>query len=170
MEVKFLIWFKSDKSPDLSFLDPDDAIAKHKLIGKLKDKKYRCMVKDKVLFNQMMESLNDYIQPAKLKMLWHKYNTTVNKGLNYSVAMFAPKNFNFSGSMSLSTRVSLAVGIHLEGHANYWKQVLSLMDILIYESLFTYLQTKYKGHTIGRNARHNKNKKLKRLEKTSLRY
>ena len=57
-----------------------------------------------------MEPLNDHIQPTKLNMLWYEYNTAVNKGLNYSVTTFTPKNFNFSGSISLSTGVSLAGG------------------------------------------------------------
>ena len=49
------------------------------------------MTNDEALFNQMIESLMDHITPAKFRMLWHDYDTAVNKGLNYSLAIFAPK-------------------------------------------------------------------------------
>ena len=122
------------------------------------------MTNDEALFNQMIESLMDHITPAKFRMLWHDYDTAVNKGLNYSLAIFAPKK-NFSGSMSLTTRVALAVGVHLEGHDEYWKKILALVGIPIFESLFEYIRTKDKNAASGRAKRHNPKKKIKRSEK-----
>ena len=155
----------STVGPDLSFLQPEDAARKKELIIKQKDKFYRSMTNDEELFNQMMESLTDHITPSKLRMLWHDYDTSVNEGMNYSVATFAPKNFNFSGSMSLNTRVSLAVGVHLAGHAEFWKLVLSSLDVPLYRSLYDYLAKKDKSRVYNHVVRHNNKKKLKRSEK-----
>ena len=113
----------------------------------------------------MMESLLDHITPVTSRMLWYDYNVALNEGLNYSVATFAPKNFNFSGSMPLSTRVSLAVGVHLVGYTKFWNQFLVSIEIPIYYSLVQYLKTKDKCAATGCTERHNIMKKLDRSKK-----
>ena len=67
--------------------------------------------------------------------------------------------------MSLNTRISLAVGVHLAGHAEFWKLVLSSLGVPLYCSLYDYLAKIDKSRDTNRVVRHNKNKKLKRSEK-----
>ena len=74
------------------------------------------MVEHEPLFHQMMTCLLCFITYAKMKMLDHDHDTSLNEALNNSVMSFAPKNKCFSGTKSLEARVCIAMGINIVGH------------------------------------------------------
>ena len=73
-------------------------------------------------------------------MLWHKYDTALNESLNNSIVAFAPKTANFSGSMSLSSRVSFAIGVHSRGRERFITEILSSMGVQISPAFASYLR------------------------------
>ena len=54
--------------------------------------KYRCMIKDEILFTQIIGAVQHYLTPDSLKQIWHGYNTNINENMNHVVASFAPKH------------------------------------------------------------------------------
>ena len=88
---------------------------------------YRCMEKDKKLFNQLESALGKYFSKDYIKELMHNHNTQTNEGLNTSMCMSAPKFKNFSKSAELPTRVALVVGCHNLGKRGFIERVIDKM-------------------------------------------
>ena len=51
--------------------------------------------------------------------------------MNNSVAFYAPKGQNFSGTMSLKKRVFIAAGVQLVRHQYFWTSVSSSLGVTL---------------------------------------
>ena len=159
-------YFKDSTAVELDFLSPDDAKVKKEHIESSKKKTYRCKIVDEQLYHQMLTSLAEFITPNELWMLWHKYDTSLNESLNNSIAAFAPKTANLSGSMSLSTRVCMAIGIHSKGRERFVSHILTILGVTISPAFATYLRTEDKAtrqKTVYNNIPKNKAKRSIKL-------
>ena len=97
------------------------------------------MVKDKLLYDEMLNRYEKYITHDYLKQCRHEFDTQMNEGMNNSVSHYAPKGMNFSGTTSLQTRVYVAAGVQLVGHHCFWTSALSLLDVNMTTQLETAL-------------------------------
>ena len=97
--------------------------------------KYRCMVKDEKLLDQILTALDPYLTSDALKQIWHAYNTNINENMNMVIATYAPKHLHLSGTISLKTRVSIAAGCQIQGHEKFWSDVISRFRIPMNEFL-----------------------------------
>ena len=84
---------------------------------------YRCRQRDKQLYDDMMEAYAPYITTEAMKQLNHNWHTQKNEAMNTSVSTFAPKSKTYSMTNSLLTRVSIAAGISIAGHEQFWINV-----------------------------------------------
>ena len=133
-------YYKNGSAVELDFLSPKDIKVKLEKINLNKCKRYRCKMKDEQLYHQMLTCIADFITPKELRMLWHKYDTALNESLNYSIAVFAPKTAIFSGTVSLSSRVSFAIGVHSRGREQFITEILSSMGVQISPAFASYLR------------------------------
>jgi hypothetical protein len=92
-------------------------------------KYYRCKERDKKEYELLKSIVDKYITMDKLKEVAHGYSTQMNESLNNTVSWFAQKNKTLSGSVSLTLRINLAVGITLVGYEAYISELLSRMGI-----------------------------------------
>ena len=83
---------------DLAALKEKEANLRSKQEGKY----FRCKLTTPKLYGQINTALAPYLTIAKLIMLCHMWSTQLNEAMNNSVAAFAPKTKNFSGTLSLS--------------------------------------------------------------------
>ena len=67
-----------------------------------------------------MVTVAPYIVTDNLDILMHKWFTQLNEAMNNSVAAYAPKIKNFSGTLSLKTRVGIAAGGLALGYYSFW--------------------------------------------------
>ena len=90
---------------------------------------YRDMEKDKAVFQQLKQAFLPYTTRKSLEQVLHNFNTQLNESLNNKITYLAPKNRNYSKSMELPTRVSLAIGMHNLGEDNFTRRIMDVMDI-----------------------------------------
>ena len=64
-----------------------------------------------------------------------------NEAMNNSVAAYAPKTKNFSGTISLKTGVDIAAGVLSLGYFQFWKQVFQELHIEMDDEFATTLLT-----------------------------
>ena len=84
---------------------------------------YRCKVKDKKLYDEIMGVYSRFITPDMLMQLNHMWSTQKNEAMNTSVSSYAPKNKHYSGTDSLLTRVGIAGACQVIGYAAFWTKV-----------------------------------------------
>eukprot|EP00957_Ditylum_brightwellii_P153909 11714952-Ditylum_brightwellii.AAC.1 len=63
-----------------------------------------------------------------LQQSQHMYDTK-NEGMNTAVTRYAPKHKTYSISMSLTNRISIAIGLHNAGSFEFWKDVYEKLDM-----------------------------------------
>ena len=61
---------------------------------------YRRMIQDKMLYDAMTIKYAKYIAYSFTKQCRHEFDTQMNESMNNSVAFYAPKGHNFSGTTS----------------------------------------------------------------------
>jgi hypothetical protein len=74
---------------------------------------------DTVLYDALKEKLQQFITLDRLIEVSHGLDTQVNESFNQSASWFAPKNKVYCASMSLTNRLSMAVGINTLGVSEY---------------------------------------------------
>jgi hypothetical protein len=74
---------------------------------------------DAVLYDVLKEKLQRFITLDRLMEVLHGLDTQVNESFNQSAPWFAPKNKVYCASMSLTNRLSMAVGINTLGVSEY---------------------------------------------------
>lgn len=88
-------------------------------------KRFRCKDKDRELFLLLKKGFETYLTAdSMLKQIYHKYSTNKNESLNRSISSVAPKDRYFSGTMSLSDRISNVVITHSVGYLKGYQRVL----------------------------------------------
>jgi hypothetical protein len=92
-------------------------------------KYYRCKERDKEEYDLLKSILDKYISLEKLREVAHGFSTQMNESMNNTIAWMAQKNKTLSGSVALSVRIHLAVGITLVGYEVYIAELLNRMGI-----------------------------------------
>ena len=85
---------------------------------------YRSKIEDADLYERLKKKYEYYISKEMLEMCAHEYDTQVNEGMNTCIARYAPKTRTYSKSVSLQTRVMIAVCIFLVGYHYFWTKVM----------------------------------------------
>jgi hypothetical protein len=71
-------------------------------------------------------------------------DSQVNESLNNTVSWFAPKNKVYCGSLSLSNRIGLALGINALGHKQYFARLFKSFGISMSSNIAHFLEIKDK--------------------------
>ena len=110
------------------------------MISNKADGRYRDIVHDKDMYEQIYAAVEPFLTTVSLKQIWHSYSTNRNENMNHVVATYAPKHCQFSSSLSLATRVSLASSTQVIGHLPYWSMLLHRAGITMHPSVMSYLK------------------------------
>ena len=78
-------------------------------------KKYRCVKKNKEMYDLCNKKLEPYLKDDKLEQCCHGYNTQNNKGIHNAINFTAPNNIDYSCTNSLKGQISIPCGIQSEG-------------------------------------------------------
>jgi len=92
-------------------------------------KMYRCKEKNASLYEALNGIILRFITLDRLLEVGHGGDTNVNESLNNTISHFAPKNRTYSGTVSLQSRILMAIGIHLVGYDVYFEQLFLSMGI-----------------------------------------
>ena len=130
-------------------------------------KYFRSKVDHPILYGQITAAVAPYLAPDKLKMLQHSWSTQKNEAMNNSVAAYAPKVKNFSGTLSLKTRVGIAAGVLALGYFRFWNRVFDALHLDMDSVFATALKARDKKKTQKRVRQKSPTGKLKR-RKTEL--
>jgi len=103
---------------------------------------YRCKVKDKKLYDEIMGVYSRFITPDMLIQLNHMWSTQKNEAMNTSVSSYAPKNKHYSGTDSLLTRVGIAGACQVIGFAAFWTKVYQAYETDIDPNLLSILSSR----------------------------
>lgn len=116
---------------------------------------YRSKEDHEELYWQIMKEYSRFITRPMLLMLNHMWSTHKNEAMNTSVAASAPKIKHYSTTNILLTRVGIAGGCQVLGHATFWSMVCDGFDFKIDFNLFSILPQRdemstREGRTFGR--------------------
>jgi activator of 2-hydroxyglutaryl-CoA dehydratase len=107
---------------------------------------------DTVLYKVLYEKIERSITLERLLEVSHGLDTQVNESFNQSASWFAPKNKVYCSSMSLTNRLSMALGINSLGVSEYFQCLYVALGIVMTDDVRHYITVKDRTH-------------LKRLEK-----
>jgi hypothetical protein len=79
------------------------------------EKKYRCKELQPELYELTKSLAAKLLTDERLRESHHPYNSQTNEALNNMIAKFAPKNRDYSQTISLRARVAMAICIHSVG-------------------------------------------------------
>jgi hypothetical protein len=131
---------------------------------------------DAMLYDVLSNKLSRFITFDRIKEVAHGMDSQVNESLNNTVSWFAPKNKVYCGSLSLSNRIGLALGINALGHKDYFVRLFKLFGISMMSNISHFLQVKDKTRssrlfslkTRERKKDRNKVKYSKLVEETAI--
>ena len=127
--------------------------------------KYRSKTKDSELYNEIRKAYEKYQTPERLRESLHPYDTQSNEAMNQSVSKYAPKNKSYGASMSLATRVSVAIGVFNLGHYQYWLEVYHHLGLCMSQTLSDHLKKKDEAIAKKRENQKKLSVKIKRSQK-----
>jgi hypothetical protein len=87
--------------------------------------KYRCKKQNNKLYVQIHDVVSRFTNPAKLHECHHRYSSQKNESMNKVISRYVPKDRTFCKSMSLSSRVCLAVGLDSVSHEEYYQRLFN---------------------------------------------
>ena len=109
---------------------------------RLQSKKYyRCKTKDGKLYSALNNIIARFITLEALKEIGHGGDTQVNESLNNTISWLAPKNKTYGKSMSLTNRISIAIGVHSLGPMDYWRLLFNKLGMAVNEDTLYYLSS-----------------------------
>ena len=126
---------------------------------------YHSKTDDKELYEQLIAAYDRFTTPERLSECLHPYDTQVNEALHHVVAKYAPKTRNYSSTMSLNNRISIAIGVHNMGHFNFWCSVFEKMNLAISSDLSSALQNLDRCKEWKRDYQKRKDVKINRVRK-----
>jgi hypothetical protein len=95
-------------------------------------------------YNRLKEIFNQY---ASVDMMWycyHTHDTQTNEALNQAIASIAPKSVCYSGSISLYSHITLAIGTHNMGYYDFFSALLKEVGVTMTPGLANFLNGKQK--------------------------
>ena len=99
---------------------------------------YRCKQKDEKLYAYLNDAIARFITKEALDEVGHGHDTQVNESLNNTIAWYAPKNKTYSGTYSLTNRISIASGVHSIGAEQYYTCLLKKLGIKVTKEIAYY--------------------------------
>lgn len=130
---------------------------------------YRSKVHDKELYETLHKLLARFITKDRLEEVGHGNDTKVNESLNMTIQWFAPKIKTLCGSVSLSNRLNIAIGVHLLGFDVFFKRLLEKMGVPISLATNDYLDKQAKKRATAAVERKKVEVKRKRKEEFHVR-
>ena len=125
-------------------------------------KYFRSKLDHPILYGQITAAVAPYLASDKLKMLMHNWSTQLNEAMNNSVAAFAPKIKNFSGTLSLKTRVGIAAGVLALGYLDFWTRIFDELGLAMDSVFKSSLQARDKKKSKKRTRQKSNKGKLTR--------
>ena len=101
---------------------------------------YRCKQKDEKLYAYLNDAIARFITKEALDEVGHGHDTQVNESLNNTIAWYAPKNKTYSGTYSLTNRISIASGVHSIGAEQYYTRLLKKLGIKVTKEIAYYFE------------------------------
>jgi hypothetical protein len=95
----------------------------------------------------------------------HGLDTQVNESFNQSASWFAPKNKVYCSSMSLTNRLSVALGINSLGVYDYFERLFNALGIVMTNDVHHYLTVKERARQKKLDKAKTKNEKKNRLKR-----
>ena len=86
------------------------------------------MSKDEKMYEAMTKKYERCITYDFILQYRRKFDTQTNEEMNNSIASYAQKGLQFSGTWSLVTRVMIAAGIQLVGYHSFWSSVVHALE------------------------------------------
>ena len=105
-------------------------------------KDHRIDKKDEKTYLQLKEVFDQYANITMMAQCNHPYDTQTNEALNNAVANVAPKTVYYSGTISLSSRICLIIGIHNMGHVPFMTSLFDRIGVQMTPILKKYLLQK----------------------------
>jgi hypothetical protein len=90
--------------------------------------KYRCKKEHPKLYKDLCQIVEHFTETEKLRECHHGYSSQKNESLNRLISQFVPKDRTYCQSMSLTSRICLAVGIDSGGHKKYYQCIFDRMN------------------------------------------
>jgi hypothetical protein len=84
---------------------------------------YRCKMKDAKLYQVLKTIFDHFVSLDRLQEVAHGMDTQVNESFNNTASWFAPKNKVYCGTMSLTNRIGMAIGINSLGLLGYFQRL-----------------------------------------------
>jgi hypothetical protein len=129
---------------------------------------YRCKMKDAMLYCLLVEKVGRFTTLPRLMECAHCMDTQVNESFNNIAAWMAPKNKVYCGSLSITNRLGIAIGIKLLGLLEYFKRLFVKLGIYMSPNVVHYLKTKDKSRYARIAKNKTKDTKKARLHKVDL--
>ncbi len=82
--------------------------------------KYRCKEKNKKLYLQCVEVIEKFIDEEHLRECHHNMSSQKNEAMNKSLMRYIPKDKTLCKTMSLTSRLGIAISIDTLGHLEYF--------------------------------------------------
>jgi hypothetical protein len=123
---------------------------------------------DAKLYDVLYEKLGRFITLERLLEVSHGLDTQVNESFNQSASWFAPKNKVYCSSMSLTNRLSMAIGINTLGVAEYFQRLFVSLGIIMTDDVRHYLTVKERARLKQLEKCKTKEQKKNRLKRKFL--
>jgi hypothetical protein len=91
--------------------------------------KYRCKKDKPVLYKQVVEVMDRFVKQEKLRECHHGYSSQKKESMNNLISRYVPKDRTYCQSLSLTSRICLAVGVDSVGHKEFCQRLFKLMNI-----------------------------------------
>jgi hypothetical protein len=126
--------------------------------------KYRCKKENSKLYKQIVEVMDRFTNTEKLQECHHGFSSQKNESMNKVVSRYVPKDRTFCQSMSLTSRICMAVGIDSIGHEDYYQRVFGKMEMKLPVNLTNMLFRMKNRREYDRNYQAQPKRKRKRSE------
>ena len=91
------------------------------------------------MYMQLKPIYDKLTTEEKVSECMHSYNSQCNEALNTSVGKYARKGRTYCGTMSLTNRITIAIGVHNVGYQGYWTEVCTSLSMEISPNLDNHL-------------------------------
>jgi len=105
-------------------------------------KDHRIDRKDEKTYLQLKSIFDQYANVSMMAQCNHPFDTQTNEALNNAIANVSPKTVCYSGTISLSCRINLIIGIHNMGHAPYLSSLFGTIGVAMTPIMETFLLEK----------------------------
>lgn len=105
---------------------------------------YRCHEKDAELYKILVKIVSRFVTFDRLQEVAHGMDTQVNESFNNTASWLAPKNKMYCGTVSLTNRISIGLGIVSLGLLQYFRRLYHALGIAMTPNIVHFLEVKDK--------------------------